>query len=120
MTSNGSTGSSGTPTKDKSKNRGEVDLSNSGRGVWLVKARIFYFLLISIFTLLKGSKVHQRQMGEGSSKYRGGEAEDQEGGRSQAGRQVHLVRHHLRPGGRAVREGQAGAHQEQFHCQADP
>lgn len=34
MTSNGSTS---TPTKDKSKNKGEVDLSNSGRGVWLVK-----------------------------------------------------------------------------------
>ena len=59
-------------------------------------------------------------MGESSSKYRGGEAEDQEeGGRSQAGREVHPVRRHLCPSGRIVRDGQAGAHQEQLHRQAD-
>ena len=59
-------------------------------------------------------------MGESSSKYRGGEAEDQEEGwRSQAGRQVHPVRRHLCPGSRTLRERQGGAHQEQLHRQAD-
>ena len=69
--------------------------------------------------LLAGSQVHQRQVGEGPGQHRGGQVEDQEGERRQAGRQVHAVRRHLCPSVRSLGERQAGDDQEQLHCQAD-
>ena len=69
--------------------------------------------------LVAGSQVHQRQVGEGPGQHRGGQVEDQEGERRQAGRQVHAVRRHLRPSVRSLGERQAGDDQEQLHRRAD-